>query len=258
MYVVYLDESGTHASARYFVVAGLAVFERETYFLAQSLDQIQARYFPEVTTPINLHASSLRAPDDRVPVPFNQLTREQRSSLATDVYNVIAGSKAKVFGVAMEKVSVTGEPYGRGFEEIVNRFDMMLARNLRDTGERQRGLVVLAESSYRENLEVLARRIWSQGHRWGELHNMADIPYFAPAGNTRLLQLADFASNAIFSYYEHSYARDFQHIAPRFDQEEGRIHSLVHIVSDRQNCYCPACISRRITPHRAGIDAEPL
>ena len=136
----------------------------------------------------------------------------------------------------------------RGFEEIVNRFDRMLAREARDRGEPQRGLVILAESSYRENLERLARTIWSKGHRWGELYNQADIPYFAPAQRSRLLQLADFVSNAVFGNYESGYARQFQAIAPRIDQQDGHLHGLVHMAWERQTCYCPACVARRSQP----------
>ena len=201
------------------MLAGLAVFERETFYLARRLDQIQSRYFPKLDQPIHLHASSLRAPKDRVPTPFDELSVEQRQNLMNDVYQVIETSRANLFAVALEKAAVDGDPYERAFEEIVNRFDRMLAHVLRDRGEPQRGLIVVAESSYRENLELLAQRIASQGHRWGETHNLADIPYFAPA-STRLLQLADFVANAVFGRYESGYARHFDRIMVRFDQED--------------------------------------
>ena len=245
MHILYLDESGTHTEARYFVVAGFAVFERETYFLARSLDQLQARYFPEEDGQIEFHASSLRAPSNRVPEPFNSLTQEQRRTLIKEIYQVIAESNTRVFAVAMEKASLEGDPYERGFEEIVNRFDRMLARHLRDKGEPQRGLIVVAESSYKENLELLAQRIATRGHRWGETHNLADIPYFAPSKSTRLLQLADFISNAVFGRYENGYASDFDQIGTKFDQDQGRLHGLVHIASDKRECFCPACLVRR-------------
>ncbi len=245
MHIVYLDESGTHSEARYFVIAGLAVFERETYYLARSLDQIQARYLPDASGRVPFHASSLRAREGRVPPPFDSLTQQERDRLITDIYHVIARSKARLFAVAMEKGFVDGDPYERGFEEIVNRFDLMLGNDLRDSGEVQRGLIIVAESSYRENLEVLAERIATEGHRWGETHNLADIPYFAPAKSTRLLQLADFVANAVYGRYEGGHTQNFDLIVPRFHQDEGRIHGLVHRSRDFQNCYCPACILRR-------------
>lgn len=167
MHIVYLDESGTHTEARYFVVAGLAVFERNTFFLARDLNDLQAKYFPQSTDLIEFHASSLHAPEGRVPSPFDQLTTQQRKQLIADVYQIIIDSRATIFAVVMEKATILGDPYERGFEEVVSRFDYMLARILRDRGEDQRGLIVIAESAYRENLELLANKIAIEGHRWG-------------------------------------------------------------------------------------------
>ena len=70
MYILYLDESGTHDSARHFVLAGLAVFERQTCFLAQELERLQREFFPDHARPINFHASELGAPDAHVKPPF--------------------------------------------------------------------------------------------------------------------------------------------------------------------------------------------
>ena len=66
MHILYLDESGTHNS-RYFVVGGLTVFERETYFMARELDQLQARHLPGVSDPAQFHASELREKKGRPP-----------------------------------------------------------------------------------------------------------------------------------------------------------------------------------------------
>ena len=140
MRIVYIDESGTHDEARYFVVAGLSCFERDTYFLSQSLDQIQTKYLPDYEGTVEFHAWMLRAPPERIPEPFNALTKEQRKSLADDVYTLIAESRARIFAVAMEKAALDGEPYSRGFEEIVNRFDRMLQRFFREDHDPQRGL----------------------------------------------------------------------------------------------------------------------
>ena len=258
MHIVYIDESGTHNEARYFVVAGLSCFERSTYFLSQSLDQIQTKYFPDRREPVEFHAWMLRAPPERVPEPFNALTREERKSLADDIYTLISESRARIFAVAMEKDALVGEPYSRGFEEIVNRFDRMLQRFFRDDDDPQRGLMVLSDSSYRENLRTLAQQIWSQGHRWGAIHNMADVPYFAPARSSRLLQLADFVSNAVYGRFENGYARDFDKIAIRFDSDRaGRLHGLVHIARDRRSCQCPSCVIYRAQRVPEGDITDP-
>ena len=249
MHIIYVDEAGTQKEARHFIVGGLAVFERDTYFLARDLDGIQARYFPGTTDSVPFHAADLRAKNPaKVVPPFNSLTISQRNALIRDVYGVIAESQARVFAVAIEKATIDGDPYERGFEEIVSRFDRMIGRISRDTNQEQRGLIVVAESNYRNNLELLASKIAREGHRLGPTRNLADIPYFAPARNTRLLQLADFVVNAVFGYYEYGYATQFQRIAPRIDQEPGRLHGLVHLTRNRQDCYCPACVTRRAAP----------
>lgn len=233
------------------------MFERETYFLAQGLDRIQAKYFPSATAPVAFHASALRAPRDRMEPPYNALSEGDRRALISDVYTLVNESRAKVFAIAMEKILIDGDPYERGFEEVIDRFDKMLSRVWRDRGEQQRGLIVVAESSYRENLELLANKIAAEGHRWGQLHQIADIPYFAPAKSTRLLQLADFVTNAIYGRYESGYTRDFDRLAPKFDQADGRLHGLVHIARDRANCYCPACVTRRALPRAEAESEEP-
>ena len=245
MHILYLVESGTHGEARHFVLAGLSVFERETYFLARQLEQLQEEFFPGRQHPLNLRASELRAPDERAEPPFNELTAERRINLLIQIYRVIAESHVRLFGIAIEKAQVAGSQYEHGFEDIISRFDQMLSRMGREQGEPQRGLIVVAESSYRENLASLARQIARHGHRWGETHNLADIPYFAPAGSTRLLQLADFVSNSIYRRYEYGDTRSLDTIMPRFDQGAGRIHGLAHLTSEPWNCYCPACLSRR-------------
>ena len=158
------------------------------------------------------------------------------SKLLIQIYSAIAASRVRLFGIAIEKAQFTGSHYERGFEDIVSRFDQMLSRMGRES-EPQRGLIVVAESSYRENIASLARQIAQHGHRWGDTHNLADIPYFAPAGSTRLLQLADFVSNAVYRRYEYGDTRSLDTIMPRFDQDAGRIHGLVHLTAESRNCY---------------------
>lgn len=75
MYILYLDESGMHGEARYFVLAGIAVFEREIHWYAQDLDALQARYFPAVAEPIEFHSADLHKPANQTVAPFNSLPR---------------------------------------------------------------------------------------------------------------------------------------------------------------------------------------
>jgi len=247
MYVLYLDESGTDSDASYFVLAGLAVFEREIYWYAQDLDAIQKRYLPDINYPVEFHASPLRHRDSKkVPEPFNCLQLEERRQLVNDIYQVIRNRKGLLFGVAIEKAWCTHEePYERAFEDLTSRFDLFLRRINSTAGENeQRGLIAVAESSYRRNLEVLGERFRGGTTRWGQIRSLADVPFFLPAKNTRLLQLADFCANAIFGRYNSGLTRDLDIISPRFDREQGRIHGLVHLTKDYQ-CQCMACLARQ-------------
>jgi hypothetical protein len=255
VHILYLDESGLHAEANVFVLGGLAVFEREVYWFTQDLEAIQQRYFPNVTEPVEFHLAKLRAPEGRIEPPFDSLSVLQRRQLAADIFRIIRERRGVVFGAAIEKQWCHHEdPYNRAFEEMVNRFDLFLARlNAQAAAQgrdEQRGLIVVAESSYRQQLEVLGRRFRGGATRWRQVRTLADVPFFVPAANARLLQFADFCANAIYGRYNSGHTRDFDTIAAKFDREGGRIHGMVHLCSD-QECQCIACLSKqyaRIVP----------
>jgi len=61
MYLLYLDESGNpdDPADKHFVIGGVAIFERVTFFLSQEVDQIQEKHFPGLP-PIEFHASHIR------------------------------------------------------------------------------------------------------------------------------------------------------------------------------------------------------
>ena len=252
MYILYLDESGNHGEANYFILAGLAVFEREIHWFSQDLDSLQKEFLPGERDPIFFHASALRGGNRaHLPEPWKQLTVDQRRNLKDRVYEIIRNRKAVLFACAVEKrlASIRNEdPYELAFEDLSSRFDMFLGRVNRqaslDDREQQRGLVVLADSNYQRTIALLAQRVRQQGTRWGALHNIADIPLFAPARDTRLLQYADFCANAIYGNYNSGLSRDFQRIAHKFDRDSGVLHGLAHLTTDSL-CSCLACFSRQ-------------
>lgn len=252
MYILYLDESGTHAEASYLVLAGLGVFEREIHWYSQDLDALQSDYFPSETQPVYFHAARLNVREgEKVEEPWNSLTAKQRRELKHKVYNIMRSRRGVLFGCAVEKeyAKIRNEdPYERAFEDIVSRFDMFMSRVNRQAmsegKEEQRGLIVLAESGYEKTVGLLARRLRNRGTRWGALHNVTDVPLFAPARDTRLLQYADFCANAIYGRYHAKLTADFDLIAIKFDQEGSSLHGLAHLTSDSA-CSCIACFSRR-------------
>lgn len=252
MYILYLDESGNNTEASCFVLAGLAVFEREIYWFGQELDSLQKEYFPSEPEPILFHATKMRvANNQNVDPPWNNLTQEKRRQLKDRVYESIRNRRAVLFGCVVDQHFASTrniDAYERAFEDIVSRFDRFLSRinaqAVQEGKEEQRGLIVLAESSYEKTISLLAHRIRTQGTRWGQLRNVSDVPFFAPAKDTRLPQYADFCANALFGRYHSGLAHDFDRIAPKIDQEGSSLHGLNHLTLDGQ-CACTACFSRR-------------
>ena len=258
MFILYLDESGTDAESRHFALAGIAVFERETYFLSQQMDDIAREFFADASESIEFHSSSLMAQQRRLRPPYDSLDFGDRLRLRNRIIDVIVNSKATAFGVVVEKQALDEVPYEYALEQLLSRFDRMLNR-LYQAGQQERGVIVAAESSYRENVNALDKRFWNRGHRWGDLKNIADVPFFAHAKSSRLLQLADFAVNAMYRRYEEGDARQFDRIAPRIDSEGGQLHGLVHHTKEPWNCFCPACMSRRFhRPTRTSTDQSSI
>jgi hypothetical protein len=248
LYLLYLDESGQHGG-HHFVLGGVAVFERQTFWIATRLDQLQQRFLPNINEPIEFHASSIRAGKES---PWDSLQQNERYQLLDNVYEVIQEGQVVLFGTVIERAWLEegSDEYDYAFESMVNRFDRFLRWKYKEEGEAQRGLIIIAESQYRQRLEVLARRIREKGTRWGEAYNLADIPLFSMATNSRLLQVADFCANAIWGRFEHSLARQFDFISSKFFQSEGIVHGLAHYSTGYARCTCPACLTRKLAKAR--------
>lgn len=252
MYLLYLDASGTPESTNeeYFVLAGLAAFERRIYHLSQDLNKVQNTYFPGASSPVEFHASHIHA---RRSEPWKSLSYGQRKQLMQDVYSIVNDSHypgVVLFAAAVHKASLPAheQPLTRAFEQVCSRFDIFLKRlHSEEDKDDQRGLVIMDQCRISEKQEF--RASWleyvSSGTRWGRLGKVTDVPYFADSRASRLLQLADFCSFAVWRYYEHNDKQYFDKIVNRFDQAKGTVHGLWHFTPDRHSCWCPACSSRR-------------
>lgn len=244
MYLLYVDESGLHQGP-YFVLAGLAVHETQTHRLASAVENLLHSRLSSQAQAEPLRATAIRAGADP---PWNQIDRRDRHGLLDEAYEILRDSGAVLFGVAIEREWLRpGEnEYLFALESIARRFDGCLQRLSRLESDQQRGIIIVAESQFRGRLETLALRIQQQGTRWGELWNLAEVPLFTSASNSRMLQLADLCANAVHGRYATGHARHFDRIAPRFDASDGIVHGLWHASRDHQSCLCPGCLSRRI------------
>ncbi len=105
MYLLYLDESGNESdpSDKFFVLGGVAVFERVTFFLSQSMEAVQTKHFPGVP-PVEFHASPIRTGKGF----WRNIPEAKRIEVANDIEDVIANANepgVSLFAAAIEKSS---------------------------------------------------------------------------------------------------------------------------------------------------------
>lgn len=247
MYLLYLDESGNESDPKdsYFVLGGISLFERQSYFLASELDKIQQKHFPG-KPPIAFHASEIRAGRNF----WRKVPEEQRNQVLDDIASAILNSPDRgrfLYAAAIEK---TNALYGeaaveRATEEICRRFDVFLMRKFQDDNDPQRGLLIFSEGRFHERARLWVTGFRERGTTWGAIKNLADIPYFASMQATRLLQVADFVAHAVWLLYEKRDPRLIRRLAGSFDSANGVLHGLVHVRGGTESCDCPACSSRR-------------
>lgn len=234
----------------HFVLAGAALFERVTYFLSSDVDAIQAKHFPG-SPPIAFHASDIRSGTGF----WRKVDKNKREAVLSDLSRTIAGqSGMTLFGAVIEKSDrLWGEEaVEHAAEEMCKRFDVFLMRKYHEDRDAQRGLLIFSEGRFHMRARLWVQRFRELGTQWGVLKNFSDIPYFASMRETRLLQVADFVSHALFLLYERRDPALVRPLLRRFHQQDGILHGLVHFRSDRTaGCDCPACASRA-TPHSFG------
>ena len=247
LYLLYLDGSGSvrNPTERHFVLAGVAVFERQIYHLISKIDSFVASLNLGNAQRVELHASVMA---NGGKAPWKGIVRKERLRLIELGLEALADAHKSVrsFAIVVDKQALEGDPVEYAFEEICNRFNLFLARLWRNDGDQQRGLVVMDESRYEQALQGLARQFREEGTRWGTLRNMAEVPLFADSTASRLIQVADLLAWAVWRRYEHGDARYFDLIVRRFDREGGVLHGLVHYRDPRDECHCPGCLSRAV------------
>lgn len=139
----------------------------------------------------------------------------------------------------------------RGFEGLCTQFEYFLRRfyDGAKPGSEQRGIIIIDHASYEKELELLLEQFRTYGTSAVELYNIVEAPFYIGSESTRMLQIADFISYAIFRRYESKDTLYFDLVDKRFDELGGVMYGLAHITSDSR-CMCPACLSRTILKKR--------
>jgi hypothetical protein len=203
MHLLYVDESGSAGSPlhKFYVLAGVAVFERETHWIEQELDEIAARFDQHEPHAVELHASPMRTGKGR----WRHVTKVERELALTDALQIGIRNRfprARLFASVLEKANFSGEDVVQvAFEQLSSRFDHFLGR-LHRSGNTQRGIAVFDKCSTEQRIQTLAREFKRSGHTYGVTRNYAEGPLFIDSEASRLIQLADLAltqSSAIMS-----------------------------------------------------------
>jgi len=251
MFILYIDGSGSvsNTNESHFVLAGVAVFERQMFHLIGDLDKLVESFDLGPADEIELHGSPMYGGRGSVWRSIQRSKRQDMMQAALAVLGRAPRAGVRAFGVIVNKAAIAPkDPVEYAFEEICNRFNLFLSRNFRSRGgrsqDRQKGLVVMDESHYEQPLQALAREFRVDGTRWGSLGNMAEVPLFVDSKASRLVQLADLVAFALWRRYEHQDGRFFDPIVKCFDSDGGVLHGLVHYRQKNQDCFCPACMSR--------------
>jgi hypothetical protein len=269
VYLLFLDESGTHGKAApVFVLGGVAVHERDAPHLAKRVDaNLTYRLAPQGLNArdFELHATAIRSGKDE----WKAVSATLRTTILGSTYHSIASyccvdprNPVVLFGAVVDSRYQDREE--RAYELVLNKFDEMLDASFRLSGDRQSGLVVhdrrvvdtpLRSSLGRSRTVSPEHRIQEWTREWqevagkvGRLHNLADVPLFADSKASRLVQVADFVCWGLWRYYgipqrDERWIRD---LWPNFHATDGAMHGLIHVSPDfaRRMCSCPPCRNR--------------
>ena len=230
MHLLYLDESGSVAdpNQKYFVLAGISVFERTTHWVEQDLNKIAERFAPNDPHTIELHGSPMRSGREnwkQFPLPDRlQAIKDALASINDPKYK----KSVRLFGAVIEKSALSGsdDPVEHAFAQMSSRFDLFLKRLHNKHNDTQRGIILFDKASTEMRIQTLAREFKYNGHSWGQNVNYAEVPVFLDSKASRLIQLADLVAYSLFRQFESQDSSFFDIIENKFDQEGGVNHGL--------------------------------
>jgi hypothetical protein len=229
-------------------MGGVAIHEEDCYPFGRSVEGVMRRSLPLADAERELHASPVWAGRHE----WARVPRVSRRRLLDRVFDHLGtwqapSTRAPIyFGVAIHKPSFPGRNIIElAHEEIFGRFDIFLTR-LHLSGESHRSLVIADQSSYGKLVQGMLPQWKLAGTaRGGRLHSFVEVPLYVDSDASRIVQVADCVSWAIFNYYERGHTAYLQRLNSRFDGDSGVQHGMVHLIRGYRSCLCVPCTSRR-------------
>jgi hypothetical protein len=267
LYLLFVDESGTHGGSHSFILGGIAVHEQDAYPLGVQLDRVVASAVPEhvATEDFELHGAEMRnakSPASRGERPASlwaSVPRLRRLDALLAGYRALTGFAptdpsfpVALFGVVIDRRFRSGlPPIHRerfAYEVLLTKFDVILKRTRRNV-DSTRGLVIHDRRIVAErDIQEWTRQWQRAAGTLPQLRNLADVPLFADSRASRLLQAADLVSYALYRHYDPSRKGvDYvEALWPRFDSVDDVMHGCVHYTPSfgSQSCHCLPCVSR--------------
>ncbi|MBJ7331981.1 MAG: DUF3800 domain-containing protein [Solirubrobacteraceae bacterium] len=192
MYLMYVDESGSHGlrhSNRAYILAGVAVHERDVGALGGALDEIIRNGLDSPLEPdeYELHAAELRAP--RAPSPWRDVDGQLRRRLLEEAVAAVsrfgAADPAFPLQLFVEVLPPGGHHDQEAYGRLLNRFDDWLEPY------EQQGLVLSDVNRHDREIQRWAEDWRETAGPWGRLDRLTEVPLFADSRASRLLQAAD-------------------------------------------------------------------
>lgn len=232
----------------HFVMSGVCVYENAIHHLITELDETVSETLNIAdSATLELHGSPMSGGR----AEWRKIPRDVREALLAKALQTVVTGKSRynvsLFGAAVNKAAVSPEdPVEHAYEQLVTRFDKFLTRvgNGRKRSK-QRGIIVVDKSRYEDTLQAMAQQHRRDGTSWGKLRNLSEVPLFVDSRASRLIQLADLVSYALWRRYEYDDLSLITPIVSKFDNQGGIYHGLYHKTPDRSSCQCAACASRR-------------
>lgn len=268
VYLLALDESGTHGTASCLVIAGLAIHELDARPLADVLEAVLAKHLSPLgldSVAHELHSADLRDPSrgeparggygPKPPSEWLGIERRVRNAVIDDTYDAIATYQPVdpayppvVLGAVIErKHRKFNEADEKAYNHVLHRFDDMLLRLNRKAAAKQQGIVLHDRRlKLEQSIQDWARKWQRTGSR---LDHLALVPVFADSKASRLLQAADFVAYGIYRSYSQD-SRDPSRadlLWPLVDTlPDGRMSGVIHLTPsfDATGCQCRPCASR--------------
>ena len=130
MHLLYLDDAGSAANPneQYLVLGGVSVFEAQSQWITQQLDNLAEGINPCDPHGVEFHASETFS---RRSWPWKKLSQEEARGMIKSVLSVLrdADGPARAFACVVHKASYPHlDPMEIAFEDLCSRFDQYLQR----------------------------------------------------------------------------------------------------------------------------------